>query len=131
MSDTAHGTEHYPVFITPPGETDTMLIAVMVFLALIALGFGVFYLKLHAIPEKMAHKSNHAQMQLVAILALIALFTHNNIFWVAALLLAAFQLPDYAGMLRSISQSLDRLARRSEGLSPPPDIATADEKAEH
>ncbi|MEX0283641.1 MAG: hypothetical protein AB3N23_03430 [Paracoccaceae bacterium] len=118
MSDTTHSAEHYPYFITAPGDTDTMLVSVIVVMALIALGIGVFYLKLHSLPEKMAHHSNHTQMQLVAILALIALFTHNNIFWIAALLLAAFKMPDYSGMLGSISNSLDRLAANVEGVRP-------------
>ncbi len=118
MSGGAQDTGHMPYFITPPDETDTMLVAVIVVMALIALGIGVFYLKLHSLPEKMAHHSNHTQMQLVAILALIALFTHNNIFWIAALLLAAFKMPDYSGMLGSISNSLDRLAAQADGQSP-------------
>ena len=141
MSDTADSAGadsigHVPYFITPPGETDTMLVSVIIALALLALGVGVFYLKLHSLPEKMAHHSNHTQMQLVAILALIALFTHNNIFWIAALLLAAFKLPDYSGMLGSISNSLDRLAAKAEGVAPthpggeePTSDKTADEGA--
>ena len=115
MSDTSHAMEHLPYFITPPGETDTMLVAVIVVMVLIALGLGVFYLKLHSLPEQMAHSSNHTQMQVVAILGLIALFTHNNIFWIAALLLAAFKLPDYAGTLGAMSNSLDRIASKLDG----------------
>lgn len=127
MSDAA-GQPYLPYFITPPGETDTMLVSVIVVMALVALGLGVFYLKLHSLPEHMAHHSNHTQMQVVAILGLIALFSHNNIFWIAALLLAAFKFPDFPGMMASMSHSLERLAAKAEGLAPPPPPGT--DKAE-
>lgn len=128
MSDSAHeagaeGIGHVPYFITAPGETDTMLVSVIVVMALLALGLGVFYLRLHSLPEQMAHESNHTQMQIVAILGLIALFSHNNIFWIAALLLAAFKFPDYAGTLNSISESLARIA----GKTPPEAASDASE----
>lgn len=133
MSETSHDIGHLPYFITPPGETDTMLVAVIVVMALVALGIGVFYLKLHSLPEHMAHHANHTQMQVVAILGLIALFTHNNIFWIAALLLAAFKLPDYAGMLGAMSNSLDRIASKLDGGGPtgPTGDGPTDTKAEH
>ncbi len=133
MSDAPTDIGHVPYFITPPGETDTMLVAVIVVLALVAFGFGVFYLRLHSLPEKMAHHANHTQLQMVAILGLIALFTHNNLFWIAALLLAAFKLPDYSGMLGSISNSLDRMAAKYEGVAPtnPDGSDEKDEKAGH
>jgi hypothetical protein len=46
------------------------------------------YFWLHSIPERLAHGSSKVQFQLVAVMSLLALFTHNNAFWVAALLLA-------------------------------------------
>ncbi len=36
-------------------------------------------------PEHIAHQTNKIQIQLVAVLGLIALFTHNQLFWIAAL----------------------------------------------
>lgn len=101
-----------PAFITPPGETDGLFVFIVVFLILIVLMVGNFYFKLHALPEKMAHSANSAQLQLVGVLALLALFTHNNIFWVAALLLAAFRMPDFATPLGSIAQSLREMSDR-------------------
>ena len=74
------------------------------------LGVGVLYLKLHAIPEQLAHKHGNTQSQLIMVLALLALFTHNNIFWVAALILALLKLPDFLTPLNSISESLKKLA---------------------
>ena len=73
------------------------------------LGIGVFYLKLHAIPEQLAHRHRNTQSQLIMVLALLALFTHNNVFWVAALILALLKLPDFLTPINSISESLKKL----------------------
>jgi hypothetical protein len=54
------------------------------------------------------------QFELVAILGLLALFTHNNVFWVAALLLAFIQLPDFTTPLETIASSLGKIAKRYE-----------------
>jgi hypothetical protein len=110
--------EHLPYFITPPGETDMMMVNVAIFLVVAIFAVGVFYLKLHAIPEKMAHGNHRGQYQIVAILALIALLTHSNIFWIAALLLAAIQPPDFLSPLRSIARSLRRLADAGAAAAP-------------
>ena len=72
------------------------------------LGIGVFYLKLHAIPEQLAHRHSNTQSQLIMVLALLALFTHNNVFWVAALILALLKLPDFLTPINSISESLKK-----------------------
>jgi hypothetical protein len=49
------------------------------------------------------------------------MFTHNNMFWVAALLLATMKLPDYATPLNSISRSLEEfMAREPAPLQPSP-----------
>ena len=84
---------------------------VVILLFLLMLVVGNFYLKLHALPERMAHRKSHTQLQIITVLALLALFTHNNIFWVAALLLAVVKFPDYITPLNSIAKSLAALAK--------------------
>ena len=85
----------------------------MVFLTIaVIVLLGVFYFTLHSLPERMAHKGNATQLQLISILCLLALFTHNNIFWVIAILLAAFRAPDLATPLNSIAASLQDLVSR-------------------
>lgn len=79
------------------------------------LGIGVFYLKLHAIPEQLAHRHSNTQSQLIMVLALLALFTHNNVFWVAALILALLKLPDFLTPINSISESLKKLTPEQTG----------------
>lgn len=58
------------------------------------LAVGLLFLRLHTLPERMAHKSQKLQFEIVAVLGLLALFTHQHIFWVAGLLLAVIDLPD-------------------------------------
>lgn len=115
MAETAaHGVEHLPFFITPPGQPDLLFNAMIFFLILVVFIVGSFYLHLHSVPDRMAHKANNAQLQLIGILTLIALLTHNNIYWVAALVLAAINLPDFMTPMTSIARSLRRLARESD-----------------
>ena len=114
---------HLPFFITAPGQTDYLLWAMGIFLLAIIVIMGNFYFQLHALPERMAHRTNHVQMQIVAVLALLALFTHNHIFWIAGLLLALVQLPDFMTPLDSIAESLERLSGRERApVSPEPPL---------
>ncbi|MBL8583797.1 MAG: hypothetical protein JNL61_16430 [Rhizobiaceae bacterium] len=89
----------------------------VVVVVVIVLLLGAFYFHLHALPERMAHRANRTQMEIVAVLALIALFTHQNIFWIMALLLAFIQFPVFRTPVVSIAESLQRMAARNEGLS--------------
>lgn len=105
---------HLPIFITAPGETDVLMVVMAVVLVLAVLGVGLLFLRLHTMPERMAHKSQKIQFEIVAVLGLLALFTHMHIFWVAGLLLAVIDLPDFGNPLRRIAGSLERIA----GLKP-------------
>ncbi len=95
MSDvTAEGvhplaTEHFPVFLTAPGQTDVLLVGMAVFLLLAVVGLG-----------------------------LLALFTHNHAFWIAGLLLALVPLPDFSTPLTSMAQSLGKMAGGREAAVP-------------
>ncbi len=102
---------HLPIFITPPGSTDVLMVVTIIIAIGAVLLLGVFYFSLHALPEKMAHKYGRSHMQIVAILAVLALFTHNNYFWIAALLLAAINLPDYETPLKAIAASLRKTVK--------------------
>ena len=104
--------EHIPGWLPGADGSDLLFSFMAVVLIGSILGIGALYFTLHALPERMAHKDNHVQMQAVAILAVLALFTHNNVFWVLALLLAAVRLPDVTGPLYSIARSLEDLAKR-------------------
>ncbi len=46
----------------------------------------------------------------MAVLTLIALFTHNHAYWIAALMLALIRLPDFTTPLTGMASSLARMA---------------------
>ena len=112
--------EHLPPFVTAPGETDGLFVAMAIFVVLAVIGIGVFYFKLHALPEQMAHRGQKVQFQIVAVLGLLALFTHNHAFWIAGLLLALIPLPDFTTPLSSIAGSLERIAGSTGSAAAPP-----------
>jgi hypothetical protein len=117
---------HLPGFITAPGETDILMVGVGIFLIGAVLMVGIFYLHLHSLPERMAHKSQKFQFEIVAVLCLLALFTHNHLFWVIGLFLAMIDLPDFGTPLRRIAGSVEKMA----GITPEPDPAEAPDHAE-
>jgi hypothetical protein len=106
---------HLPFYLARPGETDWLMIVMGILLILAVLGVGNIYLKLHSLPERMAHKSQKLQFEIVAILGLLALFTHIHLFWIAALLLAVIDIPDFGTPLRSIAGSVEKIADSTEG----------------
>jgi hypothetical protein len=103
-------TEHFPVFLTAPGNTDVLLVAVSFILVGAIVGIGVLYFKLHSLPEQIAHSGQKVQFEIVAVLGLLSLFTHNHLFWIAGLLLALIPLPDFSTPLSSMAQSLGKMA---------------------
>ena len=135
MADSLHpaATHHLPSFITGPGETDVLMVVMAAILLLAVLGFGILFLHLHTLPERMAHKGHKIQFEIVAVLGLIALFTHMHIFWVAGLLLALIDIPDFGNALRRIAGSTEKIAGINPGegadLGDTSDIEQASEAA--
>jgi hypothetical protein len=117
-----------PGFITAPGDTDTLMVVVGVILIGAVLMIGNLYLHLHTLPERMAHKSQKLQFEIVAVLGLLALFTHIHLFWVIGLLLAMVDLPDFGTPLRRIAGSVEKIADVPPGEEV---TATAGESAAH
>jgi NADH:ubiquinone oxidoreductase subunit 5 (subunit L)/multisubunit Na+/H+ antiporter MnhA subunit len=118
---------HLPGFITTPGETDVLMTVMAVVLVVAVLAIGLLFLRLHTLPERIAHKSHKLQFEIVASLGLLALFTHMHIFWVAGLLLALIDIPDFGNPLRRIAGSLETIAglRPGEGADLEPAAAPA------
>ena len=115
---------HLPFYLARPGETDWLMIVMGIFLILAVLGIGNLYLHLHSLPERMAHKGQKLQFEIVAVLGLIALFTHIHIFWIAALLLALVDLPDFSTPLTSIAGSVEKIADSEKPPAEPPEEET-------
>jgi hypothetical protein len=99
-----------PPFIVAPGGTDVFMMGVAIFLLLSVLVAGTLFLRLHTLPERMAHRGQKLQFEIVAVLGLLALFTHIHLFWVAGLLLAMVDLPDFATPLFRMADALERMA---------------------
>jgi hypothetical protein len=122
MTDAIHplAPEHLPRFIGTADGGDPLFTVVLWLLVILLMVVGNLYLKLHALPERMAHRQNNTQLQFITVLAVLALFTHNNVFWVAALLLAAIRFPDFSTPINSIADSLARLTNQLESESDKP-----------
>lgn len=113
--------QHVPYFITAPGDTDRMLWMVGFFLIGLVMLAGVIYFKLHALPEHLSHgRASKTQIEIVGVLALLALFTHNSMFWVIALILAMVRIPNFEAPLNVMARALLRLAGKQAARSAPP-----------
>jgi hypothetical protein len=112
MTEPPHpaASRNLPSFITAPSETDVLMVVMGAVLALAVLMFGILFLRLHSLPERMAHRSQKLQLEIVAVLCLISLFTHIHIFWIAGLLLALIDLPDFGTPLSRIATSAEKIA---------------------
>jgi|SoimicMinimDraft_17_1059745.scaffolds.fasta_scaffold09825_1 hypothetical protein len=109
-------THHLPAFITAPGETDVLMVATAIMLGLSVFAFGLIFFRLHTLPERVAHKGQKIQFEIVAILGLLALFTHMHIFWVIGLVLAFIDIPDFGGIFGRIAGSVERMAGLKPGM---------------
>lgn len=109
-TDLAIDPAHLPGFITAPGQTDTLFVIVAIFLGLAVLGAGALFLTVHALPERIAHRSKKLQLEIVAVLCLLALLTHQHLFWVIALVLALVDLPDFTTPIQRMAAALERMA---------------------
>ena len=92
-----------PFFVTGPGSSDILFVAVAVVLVLILLGFGALYFTIQALPDRLASGAGKAQLQIVGILGLLSLFFMNNALWIAALLLAAIPISRIVVPVRILS----------------------------
>jgi hypothetical protein len=122
-------THALPAFITAPGESDILFNVVVIVIVVAILAIGNLYFQLHAVPERMAHRTSKVQMEIVAVLALLALFTHNHLYWIAGLLLALIELPDFATPINSIARSLEKVASRDDRTLSPSSAASGQTSA--
>src|SRR3982075_3218536 len=104
------GPHHLPFYLAPGSGTDVLMVVMGVFLVAALIWVGTLYLRLHSLPERMAHKSEKLQFEIVAVLGLLALFTHIHLFWVAGLLLALIDIPDFGGWLGRITTAVKTIA---------------------
>jgi hypothetical protein len=127
-------TTHVPFFITAPGQTDVLFNVTLVFVVVCIILTGVIFLTIHSLPERMAHKSKKVQLDLIALLCLLALLTHEHLFWFAAIVLAFIDIPDFLTPVNRIASSVATMARQEAGEKPAdvsasgsPEVAKVDE----
>jgi hypothetical protein len=89
-----------------------LLVGVGIFLLFVITLFGILYLRLHHLPEHIASRPQKVQYEIVGVLGLLAMLTHINAFWVAALLLALINIPDFTSPLSRMAGALERIAAR-------------------
>jgi hypothetical protein len=109
---------HLPWFIAAPGEHDILFTVTTIIVVAVVLALGVLFFRLHSLPERLGHKK--LQFEIVAVLGLLSLFTHIHIFWVAGLLLALIDLPDFQTPLKRIAKSVETLAGIESPSEPEP-----------
>lgn len=112
MTDQSHAmTPHdLPFFITPPGQTDVLFHIVAWFVVLCVIGIGVLFFTIHTLPERVAHRTKKVQLDIVAVLCLLALFTNEHVFWFAGLILAFIDLPDFLTPVTRIATAVENIA---------------------
>jgi hypothetical protein len=112
VSATLHpaAPHHLPGFLPGPDGSDWLMGVTAVILLGSVLAFGLLFLRLHTLPERMAHRGHKLQFEIVAVLGLLALFTHIHLFWIAGLLLALIDIPDFTSPLRRMAGSAERVA---------------------
>jgi len=123
LSTTANpiATHHLPFFITPPGQTDVLYNITMIFVIAMIVLTGVIFLTIHSLPERMAHKTKKIQLDIVAVLGLLALLTNEHILWLAALLLAYIDFPDFITPITRIAKATEAIAGQEETPSTEPE----------
>ncbi len=99
-----------PFFITPPGQTDVLFNIIVWFVLLCVIGIGVLFFTIHSLPERVAHRTKKVQLDIVAVLTLLALFTNEHVFWFAALILAFIDLPDFLTPVTRIATAAEKIA---------------------
>ena len=121
MTPNPIATEHLPFFITAPGDTDVLYNIMVVFVVGAIIFAGVVFLTIHSLPERMAHKSKKIQLDLIAVLCLLALLLNEHIFWFAALILAFIDIPDFLTPVSRIATSVESMAGQEAASAPPAD----------
>jgi hypothetical protein len=111
-------TTHMPFFITAPGDTDVLFNATLVLVVACIILAGVVFLTIHSLPERMAHKSKKILLDLIALLCLLALLTHEHLFWFIAIVLAFIDIPDFLTPVNRIAKSVETMSRQEVGDKP-------------
>ncbi len=98
------------------------MVASVILVVATVFALGVIFLWLHSLPERLGHKK--LQFEIVAVLGLLSLFTHNHLFWVIGLMLALVDLPDIMTPFRRIADSVEAMSATNASTRPGPSSVT-------
>jgi hypothetical protein len=104
-------TGHLPWFMTEPGQSDTLLVLTGIFCVWFIATMGVLILRLFYMPIETVPQEQKAKYEVVAALCLIAMFTPGNYLWIAALLVALIDIPDFTPLFQRMADAARRIAR--------------------
>jgi hypothetical protein len=110
-----------PFFITAPKDTDLLFNATLVFTVVVVVLTGVILLRIQLLPDRIARRSQKVQLDVVALLCLLSLLMRENIFWVAALILAYLDIPDFLTPVNRIAASMETMAGQEDAVDPSTD----------
>jgi len=102
---------HLPWFITEPGQTDTLMVFTGLFLLLFIVAMGTLIFRIVYLPEQMVAKEEKAKYEVVAVLCVLAMFSPGHLFWIAALLLAMTDIPEFTPVFQRIAGAVRRIAQ--------------------
>jgi hypothetical protein len=122
-------TTHMPFFVTAPGDSDVLFNVTLVFVVACIILAGVVFLTIHSLPERMAHKSKKILLDLIALLCLLALLTHEHLFWFIAIVLAFIDIPDFLTPVSRIATSVEAIAGQEAGDRPEDHLESASPEA--
>jgi hypothetical protein len=114
-----------PFYLPGPDGADPVMVGTGIVLLGAVLAAGLLFMRIHMLPDHIAHRGRKMQLEIVAVLGLISLFTGIHAFWIAALLLALIDFPDFSEPLRRMAGSAERIA----GLPPGAGDTTKDRDA--
>jgi len=113
-----------PFFVTAPGDTDVLFNVTLVFVVACVIFTGVIFLTVHSLPERMAHNSKKILLDLIALLCLLALLTHEHLFWFVAIVLAFIDIPDFLTPVTRIARSVEVMSGQEISDKPADDLST-------
>jgi hypothetical protein len=111
-------THNLPFFITPPGQSDVLYNITLIFVIAMIVLTGVIFLTIHSLPERVAHRTKKIQLDIVALLCLVALLTNEHVLWLVALLLAYIEFPDFITPITRIARATEAIAGQETEATP-------------
>jgi hypothetical protein len=110
MVERQHTPSHLPWFITEPGQTDWLMLFTAIFLLVFVATVGVLMMRLLYLPLMMASQEQKVQYEIVGVPCILAMFSPGNFLWIAAVLVASIEFPDFTPLFDRIADAIQRIS---------------------